>query len=232
MARLVAAWDLRGAGRLPSPDEIQAAMPVGPLGGLELATGAARRLLPATGVEEGGFGKGVALAAATSAALAAGADCVLADLGGQLALAGACPAVDLDLAHPAERGHAVARLVMSAGSVATSGGSERSLEVAGQRIHHILDPRSGRPAAFTGSATVLDPDPVAADALATALVVMGWDEGRRWLAARPEVEALLAVVAGDRVHLAATPVLAASLTPLLPDVTLELIPRVTINGSN
>jgi thiamine biosynthesis lipoprotein len=43
----------------------------------------------------------------------------------------------------------------------------------GRKLGHILDPRSGRPAAGVLSATVLAPDAATADALATALYVLG-----------------------------------------------------------
>ncbi len=42
------------------------------------------------GIEEGGFGKGIALRDAAAAALAAGAACVDLDFGGQFLLNGAC----------------------------------------------------------------------------------------------------------------------------------------------
>lgn len=62
-------------------------------------------------------------------------------------------------------------------AIATSGNYLRRREIEGQLIGHILDPRTGRPPAFTGSVTVLTRDAAMADALATALFVMGPAEG-------------------------------------------------------
>ena len=46
-------------------------------------------------------------------------------------------------------------------------------EVEGVRWGHILDPRTGRPAPAWGSVTVVSADPLEADAMATALYIMG-----------------------------------------------------------
>ena len=69
---------------------------------------------------------------------------------------------------------------MATGSLSTSAGSERDLVVNGERVGHIFDPRTGRPATFNGSVTVWHERGLAADALSTALYVMGPEEGLRW----------------------------------------------------
>ena len=58
-------------------------------------------------------------------------------------------------------------------AVCTSGGYARFVEIEGRRYSHILDPRSGAPAADVVSATVLAADAATADAWATALSVLG-----------------------------------------------------------
>lgn len=63
-------------------------------------------------------------------------------------------------------------------AMATSGDYRNFREVDGERLTHILDPRSGRPVHHAlASVTVFDPLAVRADALATALMVMGPDDG-------------------------------------------------------
>ncbi len=79
---------------------------------------------------------------------------------------------------PQAEGRSVARVVsLRDGAMATSGDYRNFREVDGQRLTHILDPRSGRPIQHAlASVTVFDALAVRADALATALMVMGPDE--------------------------------------------------------
>ena len=84
-------------------------------------------------------------------------------------------------------------------SVSTSGDYERFFEVDGERYHHILDPATGQPARGLRSATVVAADAALADALSTALVVMGPDRGMPLVEALDDVEAVL-VDDGGRVH--------------------------------
>jgi thiamine biosynthesis lipoprotein len=58
------------------------------------------------------------------------------------------------------------------------------------RYHHILDPRTGRPARRSTAVTVVAPDATRADALATGLFVMGPEAGLALVETLPGVEAL------------------------------------------
>jgi thiamine biosynthesis lipoprotein len=70
-------------------------------------------------------------------------------------------------------------------AVATSGDYRRYFHYAGGRASHTLDPRTGRPIAnAVASVTVLASTCMAADALSTALTVMGADAGLRFAEAR------------------------------------------------
>lgn len=65
-------------------------------------------------------------------------------------------------------------------SVATSGDARRFIEHDGRRLSHTLDPRTGRPIPDNlASVTVLAPSCMKADALATALSVLGPESGMR-----------------------------------------------------
>jgi thiamine biosynthesis lipoprotein len=190
VAALIQSWDLRGSGRIPDELEIAQALQASNMANMELAPTAVRRRDDAFGIEEGGFGKGVALRDAAEAALETGAICVRLDFGGQTLLQGSCNPIEIGIAHPGDRGTVPATLTVTSGSVATSGNSERGLLIDGVRVGHLLDPHSGRPAADFGSVTVVSTDPVAADCLATALYAMGPERGRAWLQTRTEIEAV------------------------------------------
>jgi FAD:protein FMN transferase len=66
-------------------------------------------------------------------------------------------------------------------AVATSGSYRRFSSRGTERVSHLIDPRSGRPADGPVSVTVVAPSAMEADAMATAISVMGVEEGLRWM---------------------------------------------------
>jgi thiamine biosynthesis lipoprotein len=181
IGRLLDAWDIHGEGRLPTRAELSTARRSSGLGLLAFD----ERLCTLTrvgdmAIDVGAFGKGEAL---DRVAAMLGRTPWMIDLGGQIS-AGAPPPGGISwsvaIAHPLDRTRPHFRVRLSEGSLSTSAGSERDLQVNGTRVGHILDPRTGQPAAFRGSVTVWHRSGLAADALSTALYVMGPDEGLRW----------------------------------------------------
>ena len=64
--------------------------------------------------------------------------------------------------------------------IATSGDYRNYFEQQGQRFSHTIDPASGRPVTHSlASVTVLGKSVMRADALATALLVLGAERGYR-----------------------------------------------------
>lgn len=89
-------------------------------------------------------------------------------------------------------------LNLTGGAVATSGDYRNYIEEDGVVYSHILDPRSGRAVlSNTASVTVVAPNCMDADGMATALFVMGADEGLAWTEDRPRVEAMFLVRGAD-----------------------------------
>ena len=88
---------------------------------------------------------------------------------------------NIGIADPDEPTDTVAAVAVHDLSVVTSGDYERYFEQDGVRYHHIFDPETGYPAASgLRSVTVIDEDSTRADALTTALFVMGADKGRAY----------------------------------------------------
>lgn len=229
---LIEVWGLRIGGREASPGELVAARATVGVGGVEIDGQRGRRLVSGVVFEEGGFGKGVALREGGDAGVAAGATCVVLDFGGQWLVTGACGRQRIGVADPRDRRREVAWLELANGSVATSGNSERSIEVGGVTRGHLLDPRTGRPAPDHGSATVVAADPVAADCLATAVAVLGpWVGPGVAARSAPGAGLILARVdASGRVRLQVTRELEKRLT-VVSGVMLEVldspVPRAT-----
>ena len=84
-------------------------------------------------------------------------------------------------------------LALSTTAMATSGDYRRYFDVAGQRYSHTIDPQTGRPTTSTvASVTVADADCARADALATALLVLGAEKGPE-MAQRLKLDALFLI---------------------------------------
>lgn len=131
-------------------------------------------------IDLGGIAKGYAARRAIECFQAHGVRAGIVSLGGNVQTLGSRPdgtPWQVGVRDPSG-GPDDALAVLSAGDLAavTSGGYERKFEVDGHVYPHILDPRTGRPAE-TGllSVTVVCADGTRADALSTALYVMGLD---------------------------------------------------------
>lgn len=199
---LVDAWGFRTGGRRPTPAQLAAARRATGLRHFSVDASAetVTRLHPGAWIDSGAFGKGAGLAAADRALGRIGAGSALLDFGGQLLARGGGPEGSgwpIHVAHPRERSRPVARLRVTDRSVATSGASERWVELDEARLGHVLDPRTGRPVEAWGSVTVVGADPVASDALATALFVMGPVEALRWARGRRGIGVLVLETESD-----------------------------------
>lgn len=229
VGRLVEVWGLRKGGRRPGAGELRDAVAATGLDALRLApTGSAVRERPDLVLEEGGFGKGAGLADALDALAAdPGVTRALLDLGGQVAVLGR--ATDdrwaIPVADPLLRDQPAIALMIDRGSVSTSGNSERGFVIDGERLGHVLDPRSGRPAPDFGSLTVWTDDALRADCLSTGLYVMGPEAALEWVAGHPGVEVLVLRPRGERVEALASAGLEGRLEVLAENVDVELWKR-------
>jgi thiamine biosynthesis lipoprotein len=176
---LIDVWDLRGVGRVPSEADLEAARARSGLRHVTFDRDTCSIVRTAdTWIDSGAFGKGEALDRLRRLERQDAA--WLVDLGGQIAVSGSPPgeaAWQVPVARPDARDRPLFTLAMTGGSVSVTAGSERDLRVHGKRIGHVLDPRSGVPAAFAGETIVWHERALAADVLSTALYVMGEEEG-------------------------------------------------------
>lgn len=141
-----------------------------------------------------GVAKGYAADLAAEAIETLGVRSYLLEVGGEVRGCGLKPDAQpwwVALEHPAAVDGDSLLIAACGVAIATSGGGRRHFERAGRRYSHTLDPASGEPVRETVlAATVLHPRCASADALATALIVMGAERALEF-AARCELPAVL-----------------------------------------
>jgi thiamine biosynthesis lipoprotein len=149
----------------------------------------------------GGIAKGYGVDRAMAVLQEHGVKHALVDAGGDMKLLGKRNGKPWEVAvkHPRDQEHALAVLRLSNSCVVTSGDYERFVEHDGTRYHHILDPRTGYPATGAMSATVVAHNAELADAVATALCVLGPVEGLKLVERQKRIEAVIVGMDG-RVH--------------------------------
>jgi thiamine biosynthesis lipoprotein len=133
---LVDAWDLRSAGVEPTADALRSAREAAGSRSISVdeSTGTVIRHAAAAWIDTGGFGKSAALRSVARGLESANVVRALIDLGGQLWAHGSADEPwSVHVAHPTERQRPVARLEIQGVSVATSGTSERFIEIDGVR---------------------------------------------------------------------------------------------------
>ncbi len=228
LGALVMTWDLRGQGRVPSEADRAIAIQSSGWPHYSLVEGSLTRKHAAAQLEEGGFGKGVALDAALAATDAAALSSFALELGGQWIVRHQDEApFTIGIAHPEHRQQSLLELQMTSGSAATSGNSERGLMLDGKRYGHILNSTTGMPAHDFGSMTVVAEDAITADCLSTALFVMGPDAALAWAAERNSIEVVVVESTDSGPRVRATAGLKARLTPHSPELNVEFVSRET-----
>ena len=204
----------------PSDDDLAARCPLVDYRGLQLAPapgGACwgRLARPGMRVGLGGIAKGWAVDEAARALRALGLRDFLLQAGGDLYAAGRRGSRAWRVSVRAPHGgplDALAALDVEDAAFSTSGDSERHFEHQGRRYHHVLDPRTCRPALGGQAASVLARSALQAEILSKAVLIEGAPGG---LALAEAAGAEVLLVDGEgRTH--ATAALAARLRPAGP----------------
>lgn len=161
---------------------------------IQVSAGEIRLGQPGMALTLDGIGKGWVVDGGTAVLQAHGFPNILVEAGGDLmALGGRADGRPwrVGLNHPRQaNGDPLTTLALSQQAAATSGDYQHSF-TQDFRQHHILDPRTGLSPTDLASATVLAPTAADADALSTALLVLGSADGLALLARLPHVEALV-----------------------------------------
>ena len=126
-------------------------------------------------IDLGGIAKGYAVDRAFELLKGLGYRNLVVNAGGDLRVGGSKPEGpwSIGIQHPRDPEKIMARISVSDTAVATSGDYEKFFIHQGKRYHHILNPKNGFPAEGCQSVTVLHKEGITADALATAIFVLG-----------------------------------------------------------
>jgi len=131
------------------------------------------RLPPEVGLDLGGIAKGWTVDLVAAEALDAGLGWAVVAAGGDLAIVGDAPALEIPIEDPETLERPMATLRLARGALATSSVAKRSW---GTGLHHVIDPRTGAPLrSDTVQATVWAPTCAEAEVLATWALLRGPD---------------------------------------------------------
>ena len=184
---LVDAWGFGPPGQPPAaPADADLARLREQVGWQRLAVDAAastiRKRAPAVSADLSALAKGYAVDQVAELLEREGFTNYLVEVGGEVRAAGRSTlgnAWRVGIEQPAAGPPTVYRTVTLDGyALATSGDYRNTYLLDGQRVSHTIDPRTGRPVTHSlASVSVIDPLCVRADAIATALMVLGPDDG-------------------------------------------------------
>ncbi len=182
--------------RLPDMNEVRRRLPLIDYRALEIDERAGTARLAHAGMRAhlGGIGKGYAIDKSVAILRRAGFRDFMIQSGGDLYAAGLKDGKPWRIGVQDPRGPSGATfgaVDLSDSTFSTSGDYERYFMKDGRRYHHIIDPKSGMPAAGCRSVTILAPNATLADGLSTGVFLLGPADGMALVNRLPGVDAVI-----------------------------------------
>ncbi|MFH1753889.1 MAG: FAD:protein FMN transferase [Candidatus Omnitrophota bacterium] len=202
VSELVDLWnDSKRASTLPSSEEIEEARTLVGSGYLRLdVDGTLTLKREGVKLDLSGIAKGYAVDRAVAVLKDSGIESGIVDAGGDIYCFGPGPRGKewrVGVRNPRDDS-LIGALSLRDAAVATSGDYYRFFIIGEKRYSHIIDPRTGSPVSETPmSVTVIAPDCLTADAMATAITVMGPSIGLDFAENQREIEAIIISKDGD-----------------------------------
>lgn len=130
-------------------------------------------------IDLGGIAKGYAVDRAFEVLRRLGYRDLIVNAGGDLRVGGLKfgQPWSIGIQDPRNSEKIIAKISLAEGAIATSGDYEKYFEYQGKRYHHILNPKNGMPAEGCRSVSVKAKEAILADAMATAIFVLGPEKG-------------------------------------------------------
>jgi FAD:protein FMN transferase len=201
---LMKAWGFfKGAGRLPSADELKAVLAKTGYEHVRLNPQKRTIRFDRQGVELdlGGIAKGYAVDKAAEILRESGVTAALITCGSSIYAIGAPPrqaAWRVEVSNPLDPANAVMSLELKDNALSTSGCYEKIFTLGGKTYCHIMNPRSGQPIDDMLSATVITRRGVDAEVFSKVLMVQGVEKSKEFVKRQKGLRAIICFRKGQR----------------------------------
>ena len=188
----------------PSEQRIQVLLPKINYRAIELLEDNRVRVPAGTKVDVGGIAKGYGVDRSLETLKACGLTAALVAAGGDMKMYGeinGSPMV-VGIKNPRSRSEPLIRVPLTNVAISTSGDYERFYMSGDERIHHIINPQTGKPSYQSQSVTVLCQRSMDCDALSTSLFIMGVKRGLAFINSLDGYDAIMIDSAG-KLHFSA-----------------------------
>jgi thiamine biosynthesis lipoprotein len=95
------------------------------------------------------------------------------------------------LQHPRKENEVLAVIRLKDQAIATSGDYQRYFIKEGKRYHHIINPKTGYPVTKCMSVTVIGPNAIQTDILATGVFILGPEKGMELIESLKDIEGII-----------------------------------------
>lgn len=193
---LVSLWGFgTGDYKVPSKEAIEAALATVDYRKVEIDKAGKRVRIPSgTVLDLGGVAKGYIVDQARAYLAKKKMHRAIVNAGGDISVIGSRPDGTpwrVGVQNPNDPSQISWVIPLQNNSVVTSGDYQRFFIQDGERWHHILDPHTGYPARELKSVTIVAESAAWADALSTAVFVLGFEKGKELVEKLPGVEGIL-----------------------------------------
>ncbi len=188
-------------GKQPDDDSIRTLLDNIDYRQIRLANGRIRFGKPGMRIDLGGIAKGYAVDRSIDILKRCGIRHALVSAGGDSRLLGdrnGRPWM-IGIRHPRRENAVALRLPLDNSAISTSGDYERFFISNGERVHHIINPRTGKSARNSWSSTVIGPDATTTDALSTTLFILGAERGLKLIDQLDGLDAII-IDATGKIH--------------------------------
>lgn len=151
-------------------------------------------LAPNMQLDLGGIAKGYAADQALAVLKSHGINRALVAASGDIAVGEAPPGQTgwrVTIGTPFSREGGEQPLILKHAAVSTSGDAEQSVVIAGKRYSHIVDPRTGLGLTDRCQVSIIASRAMRTDAFATAVSILGADQGRKLIESEPGLSAII-----------------------------------------